>query len=200
MNKLEKEIIAQYKKQYFSVQQISENTNLAASKVRYVLGKFNIEKRNISEAIRYLNITKFKKEKFSIKNNLNSCEEKLKIAGVMLYWGEGTKNGNTVAFSNSDPEMISFFLKFLRKVCNISEKRIRALLHVYENQDESKLKKYWAKKTGIPSDQFSKSFVHKKKAGSYRKNSDFGTISLRYSDKELLKIINNWTKEYIGKL
>jgi hypothetical protein len=200
MNKLEKGIIDQYQKQYLSAQQIADNLRLASSKVRYILSKFSVEKRSISEAIKHLNVTKFKKGSFRIKSSFNNYEEKLKIAGVMLYWGEGTKNGNSVAFSNSNPDMIFLFLKFLRKVCNVSEKRIRALLHIYENQDELELKKYWAKKMKIPLDQFSKSFLHKKKKGSYRKNSEFGTISLRYSDKELLRIINSWIKEYIEKL
>lgn len=200
MNELEKEILNQYKKQYFSAQQVADNLNVTSSKVRYILNKFGVEKRNISEAIKFLNVTKFKKEIFCVKSDLDIHEEKLKIAGVMLYWGEGTKNGGTVAFSNSNPDMVFLFLKFLRKICNISEKRIRALLHVYRDQNESRLKKYWSKKLGIPLHQFSNSFLHKRKRGSYKKNSDFGTISLRYSDKELLRLINDWIKEYTGKL
>lgn len=196
MNKLENQIIVEYEKKYFSVQQIADDLKISPSKVRYILNKFAIKKRTISEAITHLNITKFKKGNFAVKNKLSNSEEKLKIAGVMLYWGEGTKNGNSVAFSNSNPEMVVLFLKFLRKICNISEKRVRALLHIYENQNELALKKFWSKKIKIPVSQFSKSFLHRKNGGSYRKNSDFGTISIRYSDKELLKLINKWIEHY----
>jgi hypothetical protein len=200
MNELEKEIKAQYENRYFSVQQIADNLKITSSKVGHVLKKLGVKKRNISEAIKRINSTKFGKENFHLKKELNNKEEKLRVAGAMLYWGEGTKNGNSVAFSNSNPEMVLLFLKFLRKICGISEKRIRALLHVYEDQNETELKKYWSKKIKIPSEQFSRSFLHNTKKGTYKKNSEFGTISIRYSDKELLRIINNWIDKYAKKL
>ena len=200
MDKLETEIIKQYKEECFSAVQISDNLNLNSSKVRYVLDKFGVKKRTISEAIRHLNRTKFKKGAFEIKTNLSNKEEKLKVAGIMLYWGEGTKQGNSVVFSNSNSDMVVLFLKFLREICGVSEERVRALLHFYEDQDEMKLKKYWSEKMKVPISQFSKSFLHKNKNGSYNEKSVYGTISLRYSDKELLKIINNWIKEYAEKL
>lgn len=36
------------------------------------------------------------------------------IAGCMLYWAEGSKKRNSVIFVNSDPEMMMFFVDFLR--------------------------------------------------------------------------------------
>jgi hypothetical protein len=195
MENLENDIIKLYQDSFFSVQQIAEKLKISSSKVRYVLEKNKIEKRKIGEAIRCLNVTKYKKGEFKIKEILNNSEEKLKIAGIMLYWGEGTKSGGTVTFSNSDPVMVKVFIKFLRNICGIAEDRLRALLHVYSDQDEKKLKSFWSKNTNIPGRQFSKSFVHIKRGGSYKKNSQYGTISLRYSDKRLLTIINNWIKE-----
>lgn len=200
MDKIEKRIINFYKKKFFSVQQISDDLKINSAKVRYVLYKNKVEKRSISEAIRLLNVTKFNKKIFHAKENLNDYENRLKIAGVMLYWGEGTKDGNTVAFSNSNPEMVLLFLKFLRKICNISEDRIRALIHIYEDQDESVVKKYWSNKLSIPMIQFNKSFLHKRKKGSYKKNSVYGTISLRYSDAALLRLINKWIGDYTVSL
>jgi hypothetical protein len=196
MKKIEKDIIKLYKEKFFSVQQIAEKLQVSPSKAIYVLAKNKIKKRKIGEAIRFLNITKFNKSVFKIKENLNKDEEKLKIAGVMLYWGEGTKSGGTVTFSNSDPVMIELFIKFLRKICGIAEDRLRVLLHIYIDQNEKELKSFWSKITDISESQFSKSFVHKKKGGNYKKISQYGTISLRYSDKQLLTIINGWIKDY----
>ena len=48
------------------------------------------------------------------------------IAGMMLYWGEGnaaTKNG--VVFSNSDPDMIKFYVLFLTRACGIPLAKIK---------------------------------------------------------------------------
>jgi predicted transcriptional regulator len=35
-------------------------------------------------------------------------------AGCMLYWAEGTKGRNSARVTNSDPEVLVFFAKFLR--------------------------------------------------------------------------------------
>lgn len=143
-----------------------------------------------------LHVTKFGKKQCNIKDNLSSEEENLRIAGIMLYWGEGTKSGNSVVFSNSDPDMLKLFLKFLRVICGVEEKRLRVLLHLYSDQIETDLKTFWSKITGIPLQQFSKTFIHERKKGTYKKISKYGTVSLRYSDKELLKKINNWLLDY----
>mgnify|MGYP001573687061 CR=1 FL=1 len=200
MKNLDKNIILLYKDKFYSVKQVAEKLNLSLSKIKYVLEKNGIKKRKISEAIRYLNITKFNKGIFKIKEKLSEQEEKLRIAGVMLYWGEGTKSGNCVTLSNSNPKMVTLFLKFLRCVCNVSENRLRALLHIYSDHNEEEVKIFWSHITKIPTSQFSKTFVHKKQGGTYKKNSEYGTISLRYSDKKLLEIINGWIKEFSDDL
>ena len=38
----------------------------------------------------------------------------LHLGGCMLYWAEGEKARNTLSFSNSDPDMVRFFVSFLR--------------------------------------------------------------------------------------
>ena len=35
----------------------------------------------------------------------------------MLYWAEGSKRRNCVEFTNSDPDMMRRFVKFLRRYC-----------------------------------------------------------------------------------
>ncbi|NJD03886.1 MAG: hypothetical protein FIA99_15100 [Ruminiclostridium sp.] len=142
-----------------------------------------------------MNITKYHKEQFTLKSRLSARQEEMKIAGTMLYWGEGTKGGNSVVFSNSDAEMVRVFLKFLRTICGISNSRLRVVLHHYKDQNEYQLKQFWSKKTLIPLSQFSKSYLHRLQKGSYKRISQFGTLSVRYSDKKLLEIINSWIKD-----
>lgn len=196
---IDKKIIGLYIDKKFSVQQIADLLNISSSKIRYILDQNKIERRNRSEAIRYLNITKLNKPEFKLINNLSNSQERLKLAGAMIYWGEGTKSGNSVVLSNSSPEMIAVFLKFLREVCGISEERLRVVLHYYQNQDEGKLIGYWSQIMKIPQRQFCKSFLHNIAGGSYKTKSQYGTISLRYSDKKLLGVINSWIKEYSEK-
>lgn len=118
----------------------------------------------------------------------------------MIYWGEGTKSGNSVVLSNSDPKIIRLFLKFLRVICGVAEKRLRIVIHKYPDHDENKLREFWSNITKIPNSQFCKSFLHNKPTGNYKRISEYGTISLRYSDKTLLEIINRWISEYNEKL
>lgn len=179
-----------------SVKQISDFLDISSSKIRHSLDMQFVPRRNHIDASRMLYITKFGKKQFSLKGNLLPKEENLRIAGIMLYWGEGTKSGNSVVFTNSDPDMVILFLRFLRVICGIDEGRLRLLLHLYSDQNEEDMKLFWSKATNIPLDQFSKTYIHEKKKGVYKKISKYGTISLRYSDKELLKTINNWLKEY----
>jgi hypothetical protein len=184
-----------YTKKYLSVQQICDEMHISPSRVRTILEKNGIKRRSRSEAITKLNITKYGKGPFVMKEVLSSEEEKLKIAGIMLYWGEGTKNGNTVAFSNSNPKMIVVFLRFLRLICGAQDSRVKALVHIYKDHNEKELVRFWSEVTQIPEKNFYKSFNHGSKTGTYKKTSKYGTLSLRYSDKKLLQVINLWINE-----
>ena len=119
----------------------------------------------------------------------------------MLYWAEGWKNKTgSIAFSNSDPKMIKLFLKFLRKICGVYENRLHILLHLYEDQNERDLKRYWSEITEIPLDQFNASYIHQGKPGTYNKKSKYGTVSLRYCDKKLLDQILERIERYSDKV
>ncbi len=93
--------------------------------------------------------------------------EKLKynplfIAGLMLYWGEGTKNPRTnVQLANSDPVLIRLYIFFLRNICKIPTSKIRAHILIYPDHEERITQSYWIKTTGLSRENFSKSVVIK---------------------------------------
>lgn len=83
------------------------------------------------------------------------------LLGVALYWAEGTKQraknvSARVTFSNSDPEMIKLFLKWLMECCGIPKKDIilAIYLHKTAKSREGEIKKYWVKATLFPLSQF----------------------------------------------
>lgn len=197
--KIHDSIVDLYKRGY-SMMQIAQQFNLSVSTVRYWLEKSNIKRRSVSEAITNLHVIKFHKKPFKLKESLSAIDKELKVSGIMLYWGEGAKNGNTVKFTNSDPEMIKIFLNFLRDICGISESRLKALVHMYPDQDKNKLEQFWSNATKIPLSRFYKSYIHKGKIGTYKNKSKYGTLAINYSDKKLLKIILFWIEEYKVKL
>lgn len=169
---------------------VAEELETSPSKVRYWLEKNNIPRRNRSKAGYLAHKQRFNRLPCNIKKKLLPKERELLISGLMLYWAEGwKKNSGCVALSNSDPKLMQLFLEFLRKICGVYENRLKVLLHLYEGQNELELKKFWSKTTGIPLTQFSASYVHEGKSGTYKKKSKYGTLSLRYGDKRLLEQI-----------
>lgn len=197
---IKKQEVADLYKKGCSMFQIAKKLNISESAVSYWLDKKGIKRRTISEAITTLYINKFHKKEFKLKNKLSQNDEKLKIAGVMLYWGEGAKTRGTIKFANSDPEMIKFFLNFLRKICGISEGRLKVLMHIYPDHNEGELKKFWIGVTKLPESQFYKSYVHSGMVGTYKSKSRYGTLAINYSDTKLLKIILEWIRQYQTKL
>ena len=195
-NDIYKSIIKLYLKDCLSMAQIAEKLKLSPSTIRYWLDKNKIQRRSRSEAINNWYLTKFDKKPFKIKDRLSNNDTNLKTSGIMLYWGEGAKSGNVVKFTNSDPAMIRLFIKFLREICGIDEERLKALIHIYPDHDKNELMLFWIKTTGIPENNFYKSYLHEGKIGTYKNKSKYGTITINYPDKKLLDTILEWIDNY----
>ena len=198
--KIQIEIAKSYSESRLSIGQIATKFSMPASSVVYYLDKHKVEMRSRSEAVTTWYITEFAKKPFVLKRDLSQKEKSLKLAGVMLYWAEGAKGGGTVKFVNSDPAMIKLFLRFLREVCGIYEDRLKLLIHLYPDQDAGTLKEFWSSVTGVPENNFYRSYVHIGKTGTYKNKSLYGTLAVNYSDKKLLTQIIFWIKEYQKKL
>lgn len=186
-----------YVREKLSAMQIAQKLQTTPSGVAYYLRKNGVKKRSISDAITELHKTKFSKTPFALKKKLTSKDKFLKVSGVMLYWGEGNKEGGTVRFTNSNPRMIKVFVSFLREVCGIDEERLKALVHIYPDQNYKRLKRFWSTTTNIPTKNFYKPNIHNgARKGTYKRKSEYGTLAVSYSDKKLLEQINLWIWEY----
>jgi len=187
----------------YSAQQVGEILGKSTSRIYDFMRKHGLPRRAPSESN---NLVYLRQEpSFNLKKNLNREEEKLKIAGIMLYWAEGYKNlrerdrGGVVDLSNSEPEIIKIFLKFLRKICGVDENRLRVFLYCYANQNVDSLKKYWHKITGIPLKQFSKPYVRKDFLPEKEGKMKYGLVHIRYSDKKLFSQIKDWINQYLNE-
>lgn len=85
-----------------------------------------------------------------IVENLNGKEKVLFISA--LYWGEGSKG--ELVLTNSDPDLIKFFVRGLREVLEINEDRFRLHIRIYEDLDREKCLRFWSKVTGLPEKNF----------------------------------------------
>lgn len=117
------------------------------------------------------------------------------LIGVSLYAAEGVKSDHNVEFSNSDPRMISFMMKWFREFCDISEDRFRGAIWIHDNLDKHKAVKYWSKLTKIPVNQFHKTYVVRNKENSRKvrkKRNEFGVFSVRVSSAKTQRKIMGW--------
>ena len=84
-------------------------------------------------------------------------KKELLMIGAVLYWGEGTKSQKgsvSLSFSNSDPFMISVYMRFIREILEIPENRIRAGIHIYSSISAVEARKFWSQTTKLPENRF----------------------------------------------
>lgn len=136
---------------------------------------------------------------FHFKENLTAKERELLVAGIMLYFGEGAKTGVTVDLANSDDRIIKLFLKFLRKICCIDEKRLRFYLYCFSDQNANALINYWSSQLNVEKEQFTKPYV-RSTVNRGNRSMPHGVIHIRYSDKKLLAKILSLSSDMVASL
>lgn len=193
--------IAQIKNLYYkknlSAQQIANVLGLRLGAVYYRMRRFELTRRNPTESNRLRFIAKA--PSFSLRS-LNSFELKeLKVTGTALYWAEGYKRGHLIDFANSDVAMAKIFMRFLRKVCGVQEKKLRAKLFCYQNQSPKELMQFWSENIGIPLFQFHEPYIRKNFVESNQNRLPNGLIHIIYCDKKLLLLVDSWIKEYSAR-
>ena len=122
---------------------------------------------------------------YALIEHLKIDSSVLKIFMAIMYWCEGGKYDNRmIQFTNSDPLVISSFLKILRQSYSIDEKKLRVCIHLHSYHLEDKQLKFWSKITNIPVNQFIKSFK-KENSGKRIKPNYQGCLQIRYHDAEV---------------
>ena len=86
------------------------------------------------------------------------CESELFVAGVVAYWAEGSKHkpwrsGNLVKFTNSDPEMIRLFMRWLA-LLGYAPTDCAFNVAIHESADVREAELFWAELVGVPVDHF----------------------------------------------
>ncbi len=114
--------------------------------------------------------------------------------GIALYVSEGTKSDHIFEFTNADQYLIQFMSKWVRSYCNIDESRLRGAIWLHEGNDEVKAKEYWSHISGVPIEQFQKTYIVKKRSSNkIRKNfHKYGIFLLRISDVRVTRRLMGW--------
>ncbi len=133
------------------------------------------------------------------KNEFGSMiKNPLFLIGLFLYWAEGDKHRQErIKFTNSDPVLITFIMRWFREVCMVPELKFRVALHIHNLRVSTEVKKYWSKVTGIPTSQFQKVYV-KPSTLKYRRNVLYnGTCAIVVNNKDLFRRIFGWKEAAI---
>ena len=87
------------------------------------------------------------KRKSSQEKGKEKAREKdlLHCMGSMLFWAEGTKKKNSITFTNSDPNMMKLFVKFLRERLDVQNDKICMHINCFLNRKEDIIisQQYW---------------------------------------------------------
>lgn len=114
------------------------------------------------------------------------------VAGISLYMADGTKKGNCVDFTNSDPRIINFMVDWFKEFLLVDNKDIKASLWLHKQLSEPRAITYWSNLTKIPRKNFGKTYFAENKIHSNKKRTivhNYGVIKIRvYSIEKLIKI------------
>lgn len=186
-----------YREEQLGFREVAARMGIRPWRVYRLMRQHHIPRRHGTEQ----NYATYKhKPPFTPKAVLSEKEERLRIAGTMLYLAEGAKRGSIVDFTNSDPRLIATFLAFLRQICGISEVRLRAHLYAYADQDIEQLLCFWSAHTQIPRQQFIKPYVRPLTPNLSCRKMSRGLLHVRYSDRRLLQLIARWGEELCDSL
>jgi len=156
---------------------------IGRAKSRY-LGSKKRQRLRVENTIQILGAAKIEAYEL-IKNELF-------LSGLMLYWAEGTKRGEVVNFSNSDPKMISLMMRWFRELCVVPKEKFRIQIHAHSLHQTENIKDFWHNKTKVPLNQFHKIIIKKTSLG-HRKNILYqGTCCIRVNDVKLFRRIMGW--------
>ncbi len=178
-------LVSAYTEQNKSAAQIATDCKCSTNQVNYWLTKYEIQKRTISDAV-YVKLNP-NGDPFSFKEPSTSEEWFLYGLGLGLFWGEGNKvNKNAVRLGNTDPDLILQFLAFLNIIYKIDKRKLRFGLQLFTDIKKEKALQYWCGALKVSKSQFQKVVVTPSfKKGTYRKKSEYGVLTVYFSNTKL---------------
>jgi hypothetical protein len=128
------------------------------------------------------------------------------IAGAIAYWCEGAKRKTyrqteTVAFINSDPDLIKLFLRFLG-TAGVESTQLGFRVHIHESADVAAAEQFWLAVSGAEPAQFHRTTLKRHNPRTIRKNvgADYHgclIVSVRQSG-DLYQRIEGWVRGVIA--
>ena len=204
------------RKSGMSYSQIKDKLNVSKSTLSGWLHNMPLSEKRIRELRadnpvrieRYRNTMRAKKDTRlegvykKISKDINTFSRRdLFLAGLFLYWGEGTKvQKNAVTLTNTNPAMLKLFIKWL-ELLDIKRKYLKIKLHLYSDMNIKRSLDFWSKELNIPISQFRKPYIKKTqlKSITYKNGFGKGTCCVMFDNRDLWEYITMALK-YISKI
>ena len=124
----------------------------------------------------------------------------LRVLCALLYWCEGVKirQKSLFGFTNSDPLLVSSFMKLLREEFIVDETKFRVTVHVHEYHNHEKQLRFWSKVTSIPLSQFNKPYRKPHTAIRTREGYQ-GCVSVRYMNVDFARRLEGIAIAFLEK-
>jgi predicted transcriptional regulator len=124
-------------------------------------------------------------------------------AGCMLFWAEGDKCRNSVRISNSDPEVLVVFARFLTDHFEVSPERISITCNLFADHvvRQREIERYWLQRLELPTSSLRKSVVNVYSKHSQKKRTNrlpYGTCKLAVHSTRIVQTIYGSIQEYGG--
>lgn len=163
------------RKQGYSYDLIARKTGVSKSTLHYWLAKIPYQPNQ--EVVERIGKARAKSGEVKHKNKLATFAKAQAIArkeighisdrdifmlGLGLYIGEGSKTQDHTRLVNSDPAVIAFFVRWLKKL-GLADENIVMRLHCYPNTDLIAAEKFWLEVTGLSKSQLQKATIDRRK-------------------------------------
>ena len=214
--KKDKQKALEYRKKGYSYSQIKEKLKVSKSTLSGWLHNMPLSEKRIRELQadnpirieRYRNTMQAKKDtrlkkvyKKVYKDIRILSKRDLFLAGLFLYWGEGTKASScSVVLTNTNPAMLKFFIKWL-ELFNVKRQNLKVKLHLYSDMNVKQSLDFWSKELKIPISQVRKPYIKKTslKSLTYKNGFGKGTCSVMFDNRDVWEYIIMGLK-YISKI
>ena len=212
--RIDKEKALQLRKEGLSYSQIKDKLGMSKSTLSGWLSDIPLTKNQIGAlqhsqvVIEKIRQTKLKKRnsrldevyKRSVTEIGELSEREFLIAGYFLYWAEGGKTTPyTITLSNTDPNMVRAYIKWLALI-NVPRVKIIIRLHLYSDMRIDDEIEYWHKVARLPMSSFRKPYLKKSKLSELTHISrGHGTCNVIVQNRDIAERVHQSLK-YIREL
>ena len=121
----------------------------------------------------------------------------------MLHWAEGDKCRNAVRMSNSDPDVLVLFTRFLRKHFDVRDNEMTVYCNLFADHIDRQraIEDYWLSRLDLPRSSLRKSMVNIYSKHSQKKRLNklpYGTCKLVVHSTRIVQTIYGSIQEYGG--